>query len=686
MLNSFLKNTLAISLASAACAGTLLCQTPPVSPQTPAQPPSQMPAQTPNQTPSQAPGQTPGQTPAPALPPPVPGNAGDAPAMPGYSQQPGTSQTIQSPTPAGPPVAVPATTTPQQPFAAMPGYQPYGIPDEDKPHHTYGSTYIPVDSWVYDALTRLYSMGFANTMFLGMRPVTRQSLLHILNESEDDIRDSDNEEAQEIYTALMKELRLEAPGNGAGDRGTVYGVESVYGRALGISGLTLRDSYHLGQSIVNDYGRPYQPGFNSLLGFSTINEYGRFSLYVRGEYQHAPSAAGYSTALANYLVENIDQIVPPGKFLPHGDIPAGPIAAENPFRLQEATLSFHVLGHEISGGKSDAWLGPAQGGALAWSNNAENIYSFRINRVEPMHIPLLSRVLGPLRYDFFYGSLKGHTTPNDDWTHSAMFSFRPTSNFEFGFQRTVVFGGHGHEPVTLHTFLKSFFDISDTTPDEKASRNDPGARYSDFNMSWRLPFVRKYVTFYADSIAHDDVTPPSAPRRAAFRTGLYLSHIPAMPKLDFRFEAVDTDPITTRSTKGEFNYFETVQRQAYTNQGFIMGDWIGREAKGGQAWLTYHLSGNELVQFEFLNKKNDKDFSPGAYNPAIGTFNLLGGTTQNSGKISVVKRLHHDDIEVNAWFQYEKWKAPAYMAGPQSDTSTAVQITFFPGLKSTGSK
>ena len=33
-----------------------------------------------------------------------------------------------------------------------------------------GSVYIPVDSWMYPALTRLYGMGFVDTMFLGMRP------------------------------------------------------------------------------------------------------------------------------------------------------------------------------------------------------------------------------------------------------------------------------------------------------------------------------------------------------------------------------------------------------------------------------------------------------------------------------------------------------------------------------------
>ena len=538
--------------------------------------------------------------------------------------------------------------------------------------------YIPVDSWVYPAMTRLYSLGYVDTMFLGMRPWTRKSILHMLNESEGAIRDSDSQEAQDILAKVLTELELEDTNGGARERGLVYGVHSEYGRVMGIGGPILRDSYHLGQTIVNDYGRPYQTGFNLIAGASTIAEWGRFSLYVRGEYQHAPSAAGYPFALAGQLSEQ-DEIPFTGDNLTQATVPYGPIPAQNPFRLQEAVLSFHVLGHEISGGKSDAWLGPGQGGAMAWSNNAENIYSFRINRIEPLSIPLVSRVLGPLRYDFFYGSLKGHTDPNSPYVHSEMFSFRPTHNFEFGFQRTIIFGGKGHAPVTLHTFLKGFFDANDTTNDEKYSRNDPGARFSDFSFSYRLPFVRKYLTLYADSIAHDDVTPISAPRRAAYRTGLYLSQIPGARKLDLRAEAVTTDPGVGRSYGGQFNYYEIVQLQGYTNKGFIMGDWIGREAKGGQAWLTYHLSGNEAVQLEYLNKKTPKDFINGM--PLPGGGYGPGGTTQNSFRVSVVKRLHHDDVELNAWYQYERWKAPIYLPGQQSNSTTAVQVTFFPGLR-----
>jgi len=537
-----------------------------------------------------------------------------------------------------------------------------------------GSVYIPVDSWMYPELTRLYSLGYLDTMFLGMRPWTRRSVLHMLLGSQQEIITSHDDQAQEILAKLLTELDTEMPG-GSRPRGWVYGLDSSYTRLMGISGPVLRDSYHLGQTINNDYGRPYQTGFNALAGASTTDEWGPFSLYMRGEYQHSPSATGYSYAMASELslIDNVPVYAPPNE--PQPTIPVDPIAAQNPFRLVEASLSAHLWGHEISGGKTDAWLGPAAGGAMAWSNNAENIYSFRINRVEPLNIPLVDKLLGPVRYDFFIGSLKGHTDPNSPWVHSEMFSFRPTTNFEFGFQRTIIFGGEGHAPVTLHTFLKGFFDFNDTTGGVKTSREDPGARFSDFNFSYRLPFVRRFATLYIDSITHDDVTPISAPRRAAYRTGVYISQLPRFHRLDFRAEGVTTDPGVSRSQGGTFNYFEVIQLQGYTNKGFIMGDWIGREAKGGQAWLTYHLSGNEWVQLEYLNKKTPKDFIP-------------GGTTQNEYKVSVVKRLG-SDVELNAWLQYERWKAPfpengvnLNRTGLQTDTVVAAQFTWFPKLHS----
>lgn len=57
----------------------------------------------------------------------------------------------------------------------------------------------------------------------------------------------------------------------------------------------------------------------------------------------------------------------------------------------------------------------------------------------------------------------------------ADYSFKPTTNLEFGFERTVLWGGKGHVPITIHSFLRSFVSASARTSTEKFSHNDPGA-------------------------------------------------------------------------------------------------------------------------------------------------------------------------------------------------------------------
>jgi hypothetical protein len=524
-----------------------------------------------------------------------------------------------------------------------------------------GSTYVPMDNWIYPALDRLYGLGQIDTAYLGMRPWTRVSIAHMLEASSNQIRDTaEDSDACGIYHAVQEELkrdmeRMENPKRPHAE------VATVYTRFLGISGTPLRDSFHLGQSIVNDYGRPYQQGFNNLDGFSAVAGSGRFALDFRGEYQHAPAAAGYSPSLAELLSEN-DGI--PFATNPKQDtIPLGPIPSTNNFRVIEANASYLILNHEISFGKSDHWLGPGQGGSFAWSNNAENLYAFQIDRVEPLHIPLLSRLTGPFRYQFFVGSLQGHTSPNAPWMHVEKVSFKPTVNLEFGFERSVIWGGKGHVPITVGSFLKSFFSFQNVSAAEKVSRGDPGARFGTFDFSYRLPYMRQWLTLYTDSLAHDDVNPISAPRRAGIRPGLYLSHFPKIHQLDFRIEAASTDPPTSRSNAGDFLYWEQIQKQGYTNKGFILGDWIGRESKGGQAWLTYNLSPREQIQVSYRNAKAAKDFIP-------------GGTTQNSFQISATKFIKKQ-IEVQGWVQDEGWKAPIYKPGKQNDFSAAAQVTWY---------
>jgi hypothetical protein len=526
------------------------------------------------------------------------------------------------------------------------------------------SPYIPLDSWIYPAVMRLYGMGFVDTVFLGMRPWTRLSVAHMLEESSDTITGSNNDEAIETFAALEKELApdMRIPLDQKFGR---LALDSTYERVMGMSGTPLRDSFHLGQTDVNDFGRPYAGGFNSYTGLSAHGHYGMFTVYLRGEFQHAPSWEGYPLDLAETLATIDDFATFSSVPLPgNTTIPLGPISSVNNLTVLEGYVSAHVVGHEISFGKMDNWYGPGVGGGMAWSNNAENIWSFRINRVEPLYIPYISRIAGLIRYDFFVGPLKGHNDPVSPWTHAEKISFKPSPNFEFGFQRTVIWGGKGHEPVTLGTFWRSFYSISDTNGGEKFSDRDPGARFSSVDFTWRLPYLHHWLTMYTDSEVHDDVFPITAPRHAAIRPGLYLSHIPGVPKLDLRAEAVSTDPDSGLSHGGQDMYIEVVQRNGYTNNGLLMGDWVGRENKGGQAWLTYHLSPKEWLQFSYRSDKAAKDFIP-------------GGTTQTDFSFDALKRLT-PDVELKANVQYERYLIPLYKPGQQSNVSTTFQLTWYP--------
>jgi hypothetical protein len=565
---------------------------------------------------------------------------------------------------------------------------------------TQGSPYIPVDSWVYPAVLRLFSMGYVDHAYLGMRPWTRASLSHMLEDIDAEFRDADmygdptSGEARDIYTALIRFLHYDAVKQCLTHQGNSE-LESIYSAGRSISGTPLRDSFHLGSTIINDYGRPYENGFNNYSGASGYATAGRFTFYVRGEFQGAPSTAGYSQTLAQEL-SAIDQtnFLNAATGLPYNQatIPMGPIATTTDGRFLEAYVSAHILNHEISFGKQDNWMGPGLGGGMAYSNNAENIYSFRINRVEPIYIPVLSKLTGLFRYDFMVGPLRGHTFmpnpeyianpsnsvpnvihPGDPWVHVAKFSFKPTRDLEFGFERTVIWGGQGHEAINLHTFLRSFFSFSSTYDYQKFSNLDPGARFSAFDFVYRLPFPRNWLTLYTDSEAHDAPSPIAKPLHGAFRPGLYLSHFPGIPKLDLRVEGVDTDssvpstPSYLGSIGGLYQYWEGIQKQGYTNQGQLFGDWAGREAKGGQGWITYHLSGNEWLQVGVRNQKASKDFIP-------------GGTTLNDINFEAVKRIGKD-LEIDGNFTYERWKAPIYLPGQQTVTSTTIRLTWYPERK-----
>src|SRR5882724_7071654 len=150
-----------------------------------------------------------------------------------------------------------------------------------------GSPYVPMDSWVYSAFDRLAAMGYVSSAMFGMRPWTRLECVRLFNESEDHgTMDDGSSEAARINMELSKEFSGELREMSGGEN-TGAKVESVYARVTGISGQPLTDGFHFGETIINDYGRPFQAGLNSADGISAWATIGHLVAYVRAEYQHA---------------------------------------------------------------------------------------------------------------------------------------------------------------------------------------------------------------------------------------------------------------------------------------------------------------------------------------------------------------------------------------------------------------
>jgi hypothetical protein len=104
-----------------------------------------------------------------------------------------------------------------------------------------GSTYVPIDSWMYPALDRLHALGYIDTAFLGLRPWTRLSIAHMLEESADKINQNGahDPEAQDLYFALWKEVNPDVANNTSVTHPSGE-LASVYTQLRGIGGAPLR--------------------------------------------------------------------------------------------------------------------------------------------------------------------------------------------------------------------------------------------------------------------------------------------------------------------------------------------------------------------------------------------------------------------------------------------------------------
>jgi membrane-associated phospholipid phosphatase len=575
--------------------------------------------------------------------PPMPWEQG-APRTQAKSSVPSTIHLPSNPNPGLASASIPSTFHPL-------------APDVDP--DTIGSTNVPMDSWIYPALERLGAMGFIPTQSVSIRPWTRQECLRQLQEAEDLATSPEKFSPSLIAQAnlMMADLRKELASEPRAYE--ALSLESLYTRYGTIAGPALADSYHFGQTWWNDFGRPLGRGSSLIAGYSVRAHYGRLFFYDRQEFQHGPGQIAYSPQLLQ-LISDLDGT-------PLQTHPATP--AINRQRLIELYGGLAFAGNALSFGKQELYWGPSNMGPLSFSSNAVPTYSLRFDATRPHPFPFFPSI-GTYRFDFVLGKLSGHKYPARPWFNGQKVDFNFGDNLEISFTRWSIFWGVGH-PITIHSFIQNVFSFNSTGngagggSGNYGDRTDPGDRKSNFDFRWHLPFLRKVVTLYADSYSDDDPSPIDAPRRAVWDPGIYFARLPWLPHMDLRVEAVSSIGLA-EDFGGNHFFFNNQYLDANTNQSFMLGNAVGRDARAIEARSKYWFSARTQVEAGYRQTKGGTQFLPG------------GGTITDAFATGSYALNSH--WTANAFTQYERFLIPSYMPGAQHNVSGWLQLTWNPDL------
>ncbi len=529
-----------------------------------------------------------------------------------------------------------------------------------------GSTFVPLESWVYPAFERLAALGYLPTEILAIRTWPRLECARLIVEAEEQMQTSDGENStvRKVVKALRQEFAMELA-NLEGARNLGVQLESAYTRVTEIGGMPLRDSYDFAQTIYNDYGRPYGQGFNAIAGMSGRAEVGPLAFYVRGEFQHSAAIANYTPTVQQAIV---NANLSPN--LPLSSVPT--FNSANQFRPIEAYVALNVANWQLSFGYQSYYWGPDYGSSLMFSNNAPSEPMLKFGRIVPYQLPEPFTWLGKIRNTFFVGALTSYywgrgaypafpvygnpyqTLNPLPYTWGDKLALKMTANLEVGVALSVVWAGPGR-PATLQTWLHTL------NTNGNNQRLDPGKRYTGINASYRLPKLRDWVTFYIDGMANDEPNPIAYPQDSAFNPGLYFARIPKIPNLDLRIEGIYTN-VPGYPGLGPY-YVNTRYAQGYTNYWQIIGSWVGRQGDGIQAWSTYWFTPRNKIQVGYRRQYVD---------PV-----LLGGGGLNDFS-TTVDWLYKHDIQLSSTVQYERWNFPLLSAVPKNNVSASFQVMFWP--------
>jgi membrane-associated phospholipid phosphatase len=555
--------------------------------------------------------------------------------------------------------------------------------EERRDRRDMGSPFVPLDHWAYPALEKLAAWGYVSTAIVGLQPWTRIECARLADEAAEALesqarggRDAEavHDLAAGLVTRLDEEFAYELARLNGGHNESIN-LESVYTRVVSISGPALDDSYHFGQTIAYDFGRPFARGTNAQAGGSFSASAGPLVVYVRAEYQHAPAAPAPSSALLA-IIAQADRV-------PLSQVPTGPeVPGIDRPELLDAYAAVNIQNWELILGRQSLNWGPGEG-AMLWSDNIQPVNMVRVVNPEPYSLPGLLRHLGPVRLDQFFGRLDGHAYVRRPFEYGQKINLKPFSFLELGFGRRATLGGTGSgalcavdhicgDPLTLGNLLHSYLGLTTGTTATIVG-SVPGDNDTEMDWTFYVPKVRNYIVLYGDAYAEDDILPIQNPARNPWHRGIFITRLPRVPRLSLHVAGVSTEQAgliaaAGGGNHGQFNYWNQSYPDGNTNGGNLIGNAVGRDGRSLEGRLDYSFSPRQMMQFRYRRNTIAADFIPGG---AAWQDYALREEAYLRGGMYAKAELQYENIS----------RYPALFGRPQANFTAIVELGFAPHKK-----
>ena len=411
------------------------------------------------------------------------------------------------------------------------------------------STNVPLGHWSYDAVDKLANYGLIDSAMLATKPLSRLEMARHVAEARDTLER--REDAPAVLTAIVERLAWEyraelvqmAVLDGSHSESTVKPLEDPYARFLYASKKP---------DLENRRGDVFQRGSNFRAGFASRGVFwDTFAFYVHPEY--AGSSRG------DHEVDLIEG---------YGKIGLGPF--------------------EFEAGRDSLWWGPGHHGSILMSNNARPFDMLKISNPEPILLPWIFRVLGPVKAEWFLARLEG----DRDFPHAnlsgARLHIKPHPLVELGASRVVMFGGHGQPGLDFLDYFKPLAALT-----EESANN----QLAGFDGSVLIPLPKnrllRSIKVYGDAAGEDEAG--FVPTKWGTLWGAQFNDVFKTGRTDLRVEYADD---VVPGYPSVF-YTHNLYTSGYTYQGRVIGHHMGPESRDLFFQLTHYLTNDLIVDLSY---------------------------------------------------------------------------------------